>query len=169
MQRLLPARAAEVLLAIVLGKSLARRPAEVDRSSSATGHQVRRVIKCDSPLLVEPAAGGLRRFRPMAKPKAEPLPYIYITIKKQTGIKVITKITNLEFFFINLQLFAPEVQKKCARSASIGEASGSKPGLMEVVVQGDQRKVLVGDILPRRGIDAKWVDIVDKTRAKKKK
>ncbi|KAH6988394.1 hypothetical protein EDB80DRAFT_730047 [Ilyonectria destructans] len=103
------------------------------------------------------------------KPKAGPPPHVHITIEKRTGTKVVTKISNLEPFLIDPQLLAPELQKKCAGSASVGQASGSKPGLLEVVIQGDQRKVLVEDILSRRGINAKWVDITDKTKPKKKK
>lgn len=102
------------------------------------------------------------------KPKAGPPPHVHLTIEKRTGSKVVTKISNLEPFFVDPQLLAPELQKKCAGSASVGQASASKAGLMEVVVQGDQRKMLVGDVLPRRGIDAKWVDVIDKTKAKKK-
>ncbi|KAJ4315872.1 hypothetical protein N0V84_008141 [Fusarium piperis] len=103
------------------------------------------------------------------KPKAGHPPHVLVTIEKRTGTKVVTKISNLEPFFIDPQLLAPELQKKCAGSASVGQASGSKPGLLEIVVQGDQRKILVGEILPKRGIDAKWVEVVDKTKAKKKK
>lgn len=103
------------------------------------------------------------------KPKAGHPPHVLVTIEKRTGTKVVTKISNLEPFFIDPQVLAPELQKKCAGSASVGQASGSKPGLLEIVVQGDQRKILVGEILPKRGIDAKWVDVVDKTKAKKKK
>ncbi|KAM5350131.1 hypothetical protein ACJ41O_006636 [Fusarium nematophilum] len=102
------------------------------------------------------------------KPKAGLPPHIHITIEKRTGTKVVTKISNLEPFFIDPQVLAPELQKKCAGSASVGQAPGAKPGLMEVVVQGDQRKILAKEILPSRGIDAKWVDVVDKTKPKKK-
>ncbi|KAI1854990.1 hypothetical protein JX265_012345 [Neoarthrinium moseri] len=103
-----------------------------------------------------------------AKPKAGPAPQIHLTIEKRTGTKVVTKVSNLEPFFIDPQVLAPELQKKCAGSASVGQISGGKPGLMEVVVQGDQRKVLISDVLAKRGIDAKWVDITDKTKPKKK-
>lgn len=103
-----------------------------------------------------------------AKPKAGPAPKIHIAIEKRTGTKVVTKIWNLEPFSIDPQLLAPELQKKCAGSASAGQLTGGKPGLLEVVVQGDQHKVLVSDVLPKRGIDPKWVDFVDKTKSKKK-
>ncbi|KAK6082383.1 RNA binding protein ligatin [Seiridium cupressi] len=102
------------------------------------------------------------------KPKAGPPPQIHVTVEKRTGTKVVTKVWNLEPFFIDPQLLTPELQKKCAGSASAGQLTGGKPGLLEVVVQGDQRKVLIGDVLAKRGIDAKWVDVVDKTKPKKK-
>ncbi|ORY70936.1 uncharacterized protein BCR38DRAFT_415523 [Pseudomassariella vexata] len=102
------------------------------------------------------------------KPKAGPAPQVHITIEKRTGTKVVTKIANLEPFFINPQQLAPELQKKCAGAASVAPLTGGKPGLLEIVVQGDQRKVLIGDVLAKRGIDVKWVDVVDKTKAKKK-
>ncbi|KAF4964583.1 hypothetical protein FSARC_7489 [Fusarium sarcochroum] len=103
------------------------------------------------------------------KPKAGSPPHILITLEKRTGTKVVTKISNLEPFFIDPQVLAPELQKKCAGSASVGQVNGAKPGLMEVVVQGDQTKVLTKEILVKKGIDTKWVDIVDKTKPKKKK
>ncbi|KAF9776227.1 hypothetical protein IL306_005635 [Fusarium sp. DS 682] len=106
---------------------------------------------------------------PDQKPKAGSPPRILITIEKRTGTKVVTKISNLEPFFIDPQVLAPELQKKCAGSASVGQVAGAKPGLMEVVVQGDQRKILTKEILARKGIDVKWVDVVDKTKPKKKK
>jgi translation initiation factor 2D len=102
------------------------------------------------------------------KPKAGPPPQIHVTIEKRTGTKVVTRIWNLESFFIDPQLLAPELQKKCAGSASAGQLTGGKPGLLEVVVQGDQRKVLISDVLAKRGIDAKWIDVIDKTKSKKK-
>ncbi|KAK8087530.1 hypothetical protein PG997_002491 [Apiospora hydei] len=102
------------------------------------------------------------------KPKSGPPPQIHLTIEKRTGTKVVTKITNLEPFFIDPALVAPELQKKCAGSASVGQLTGGRPGLLELVVQGDQRKVIVGDVLARRGVDSRWVDVVDKTKGKKK-
>lgn len=102
------------------------------------------------------------------KPKAGPPPRVLLTIEKRTGTKVVTKIANLEPFFVDPQQIAPELQKKCAGSASVGQAGGSKAGMMEVVVQGDQRKMLIGDVFPKRGIDSKWVDVIDKTKGKKK-
>jgi translation initiation factor 2D len=104
---------------------------------------------------------------PDQKPKAGPVPHVHITMEKRTGTKVVTKVSNLEPFHIDPQLLAPELQKKCAGSASAGQLTGGKPGLLEVVVQGDQRKIL-SEVLAKRGIDPKWVEVVDKTKPKKK-
>lgn len=104
---------------------------------------------------------------PDQKPKSGPVPHVIVTIEKRTGTKVVTKVANLEPFHIDPQLLAPELQKKCAGSASAGQLTGGKPGLLEVVAQGDQRKI-IGDVLAARGIDPKWVEVVDKTRSKKK-
>lgn len=102
------------------------------------------------------------------KPRPGQPPHVSIVIEKRTGTKVVTRLSGLEPFFINPNLLAPELQKKCAGSCSVAQLQGGKTGLLEVTIQGDQSKVLTGDVLPKRGVDAKWVDIVDKTKPKKK-
>lgn len=102
------------------------------------------------------------------KPKPGLPPHINIVIEKRTGTKVVTRLSNLEPFFINPNLLAPELQKKCAGSCSVGQLQGGKTGLLEITIQGDQSKILTSDVLPKRGVDAKWIDVVDKTKPKKK-
>lgn len=102
------------------------------------------------------------------KPKPGLPPHVHIIIEKRTGTKVVTRLSNLEPFFINPNLLAPELQKKCAGSCSVAQAQGGKTGLLEITIQGDQSKVLTSDVLPKRGVDAKWIDVVDKTKPKKK-
>lgn len=102
------------------------------------------------------------------KPKPGLPPRVHILIEKRTGTKVVTRLSNLEPFFINPNLLAPELQKKCAGSSSVGQLQGGKTGLLEITIQGDQSKVLTTDVLPKRGVDAKWIDVVDKTKPKKK-
>lgn len=102
------------------------------------------------------------------KPKPGMPPHVNIVIEKRTGTKVVTRLSNLEPFFINPNLLAPELQKKCAGSCSVGQSQGGKTGLLEITIQGDQSKVLATDVLPKRGVDAKWIDVVDKTKSKKK-
>ena len=103
------------------------------------------------------------------KPKPGPPPKITLTIEKRGGNKVVTSIAGLEHFFINPQLIKPELQKKCAGSASVGQHVGGKPGLMEVIVQGDQRDVVAREVLGKRGVKAEWIEVVDKSKKKGKK
>ncbi|WXC60414.1 hypothetical protein SNK03_006288 [Fusarium graminearum] len=151
---------------------LGNRPTDDDRSWLAAGRITRSALQkrvLEDTHLCQPFH-IISQGRPSAdqKPKAGSPPRILITIEKRTGTKVVTKISNLEPFFIDPHVLAPELQKKCAGSASVGQVAGAKPGSMEVVIQGDQRKIITSDILGKRGIDMKWVDTVDKTKPKKK-
>ncbi|KAJ5975904.1 RNA binding protein Ligatin/Tma64 [Penicillium waksmanii] len=100
------------------------------------------------------------------KPKSGATPKALVTIEKRTGSKTMTKVTNLEIFGIIPALLAEELQKKCASSTSVTQATGAAKGVMEVLVQGDQRQV-VQTALVRRGLKTQWVDMVDKTKKKK--
>ncbi|KAJ5291330.1 hypothetical protein N7478_000581 [Penicillium angulare] len=100
------------------------------------------------------------------KPKAGSPPKVNITLEKRTGSKTITKVSGLEVFGIIPSLLAEELQKKCASSTSVTQAVGAPKGVMEVLVQGDQRKVL-DTALSRRGLRSQWTDVVDKTKKKK--
>lgn len=100
------------------------------------------------------------------KPKAGATPKAVITLEKRTGSKTVTKVSNLEVFGIVPTLLAEELQKKCASSTSVAQAVGAPKGVMEVLIQGDQRKVL-DTALTRRGLKSQWIDVVDKTKKKK--
>ncbi|KAL2865347.1 putative RNA binding protein Ligatin/Tma64 [Aspergillus lucknowensis] len=100
------------------------------------------------------------------KPKAGSVPKVNVTIERRTGSKTVTKVSNLEIFGIIPNLLAEELQKKCASSTSVSQATGAAKGVMEVLVQGDQRKVLE-TALTRRGLKSQWIDVVDKTKKKK--
>lgn len=100
------------------------------------------------------------------KPKSGATPKVHITIEKRTGSKVVTKVWNLETFGIIPALLAEELQKKCASSTSVTQATGAPKGVMEVLVQGDQRKA-IDTALVRRGLRSQWIDVVDKTKKKK--
>ncbi|KAM0350642.1 hypothetical protein ACHAPU_003128 [Fusarium lateritium] len=152
---------------------LGSKPTDEDRSYLAAGRIPRSVLQkrvLEDTHLCQPFHIISQSGAPSdQKPKAGSPPRILVTIEKRTGTKVVTKVSNLEPFFIDPTVLAPELQKKCAGSASVGQVAGAKPGLMEVVVQGDQRKVLTTEILAKKGIDMKWVDVVDKSKPKKKK
>jgi translation initiation factor 2D len=101
------------------------------------------------------------------KPKAGAPPQVAIVLEKRSGTKVVTRISGLEVFGINPQILGPELQKKCAGSASVGQHVGGKPGMLEILVQGDQREVVEKEV-GRRGVDRRWIVVDDKTKKKKK-
>lgn len=100
------------------------------------------------------------------KPKAGAAPKAFITIEKRTGTKTASKVSNLEVFGIIPNLLAEELQKKCASSTSVSQASGAPKGIMEVFVQGDQRRA-IETALVRRGLRPQWIEVIDKTKKKK--
>lgn len=105
---------------------------------------------------------------PSLKPKLYPPPRVHLILEKRTGTKTVTKISGLETFHINPNTFGPELARKCAGSASVGQHVGGKPGMMEVVVQGDQRETVTKEV-GKRGVKAEWVEVVDKSGKGKKK
>ncbi|RAL11128.1 putative RNA binding protein Ligatin/Tma64 [Aspergillus homomorphus CBS 101889] len=100
------------------------------------------------------------------KPKAGAAPKATITLERRTGSKTVTKVSGLEVFGIIPSLLAEELQKKCASSTSVAQATGAAKGVMEVLIQGDQRRALE-EALTRRGLRTQWIDVVDKTKKKK--
>ncbi|KAL4780851.1 hypothetical protein BJX76DRAFT_336788 [Aspergillus varians] len=100
------------------------------------------------------------------KPKAGAAPKANVTLERRTGSKTVTKVSNLEIFGIIPSLLAEELQKKCASSTSVSQATGAPKGVMEVLVQGDQRKA-IDTGLTRRGLKPQWIEVVDKTKKKK--
>jgi translation initiation factor 2D len=102
------------------------------------------------------------------KPRPYPAPAVLITLEKRAGNKTVTRVSGLEVFNINPQLLGPELQKKCAGSATVGQLVGGKPGMLEITVQGDQRDVVKAE-MAKRGIKSEWIKIDDKVNKKKNK
>ncbi|KAK1140767.1 hypothetical protein N8T08_009873 [Aspergillus melleus] len=100
------------------------------------------------------------------KPRPGTAPKANVILERRTGSKTVTKVSNLEVFGIIPGLLAEELQKKCASSTSVTQANGAPKGVMEVLIQGDQRRALETALL-RRGLKAQWIDTVDKTKKKK--
>lgn len=100
------------------------------------------------------------------KPKAGAAPKVHVTIERRTGLKTATKVHNLEIFGIIPNLLAEELQKKCASSTSVTQATGAAKGIMEVFIQGDQRKALE-TALAQRGVKTQWIEVADKFKKKK--
>ena len=103
------------------------------------------------------------------KPKAGLPPKVLVTLETRSGNKTVTKISGLEAFHVSPYPLADELRKSCAGSASVDQLVGSSRSnpIMEVMVQGPQRDAVI-KALERRGLERRWVEIVDKTKGKKK-
>ncbi|CRG89742.1 Endoglucanase-4 [Talaromyces islandicus] len=100
------------------------------------------------------------------KPKSGPAPKATLSIERRGSAKTVSKISGFEVFGIIPGFLAEELSKKCASSASVAQATGAVKGLLEILVQGDQRKA-IQTALERRGVKSQWVDVVDKLKKKK--
>ena len=96
-------------------------------------------------------------------------PKIQITLETRSGNKTVTKLSGVEVFHINPQSLAEELQKACASSTSVGHLTGSSPKnpVQEIMVQGPQKDAVM-KALEKRGVNRHWVEIMDKTKGKKK-
>ena len=103
------------------------------------------------------------------KPKAGTPPKVQVTLETRAGNKTMTKISGVEPFHINPQSLADELQKTCASSTNVTQLVGSSPKspVKEILVQGPQKDA-VSKALERRGVNRQWVNILDKTKGKKK-
>lgn len=80
-------------------------------------------------------------------------------MRTRQGRKTITTISGLETFpSIDIEEFTEEIRKICAGATSIQPLSGASPklGLKEVMVQGNQVKVLER-VLGEKGVPKKWI------------
>jgi translation initiation factor 2D len=103
------------------------------------------------------------------KPKAGAPPKIQITLESRSGNKTVSKVHGLEPYHIAPQPLADELRKTCAGSTSVDKLQGSSPKnpVMEVMVQGPQKDAII-KALEKRGVHRNWVEVVDKTKGKKK-
>ena len=107
--------------------------------------------------------------REEVKAKAGSAPKIHITLETRSGNKTVTKLSGVEIFHINPHPLAEELQKVCAGSASVNQLVGSSPKnpIQEIMVQGPQKDAVV-KALEKRGVHRQWVEVLDKTKGKKK-
>ena len=107
--------------------------------------------------------------RENVKAKAGNAPKIHITMETRSGNKTVTKLSGVEVFHINPQPLAEELQKACAGSASVNQLVGSSPKnpIQEIMVQGPQKDAVIR-ALEKRGVHRQWVEVMDKTKGKKK-
>ncbi|KAH0558691.1 hypothetical protein GP486_004660 [Trichoglossum hirsutum] len=104
------------------------------------------------------------------KSKAGRAPNIQIVLETRSGNKTVTKVSGMETYYVNPSTLADELQKSCASSTSLGQLVGSSPKnpVMEVMVQGPQTQAVV-KALEKNGVHRQWIDVVDKTKGKKKR
>ena len=107
--------------------------------------------------------------RETVKAKSGNAPKIQIILETRSGNKTVTKLSGVEVFHINPQLLAEELQKACASSTSVGQLMGSSPKnpVQEIMVQGPQKDAVV-KALEKRGVNRHWIEVLDKTKGKKK-
>ncbi|KAH0541859.1 hypothetical protein FGG08_003664 [Glutinoglossum americanum] len=103
------------------------------------------------------------------KPKAGRAPNIQILLETRSGNKTVTKVSGVETYLVNPSSLAAELQKTCASSTSVGQLVGSSPKnpVMEVMVQGPQTQAVI-KALEKNGVNRQWIDVVDKTKGKKR-
>jgi translation initiation factor 2D len=104
-----------------------------------------------------------------SKPKAGAPPKIQIVLETRSGNKTVSKVSGVEPYYIAPQPLADELRKTCAGSTSVDRLQGSSPKnpVMEVMVQGPQKDAII-KALEKRGVSRNWVEVVDKTKGKKK-
>ena len=107
--------------------------------------------------------------RESAKAKSGKAPKIQIVLETRSGNKTVTKVSGVESFYINPQPLAEELQKSCASSTSVNQLVGSSPKspVQEIMVQGPQKDTVI-KALEKRGVNRHWIEVVDKTKGKKK-
>ena len=107
--------------------------------------------------------------RESVRPKAGTPPSIKITLETRTGNKTATKLSGLEPYYVRPAALAEELQKICASSTSVNQLVGTSPKnpVMEIMVQGPQKDAVL-KALEKRGIKKEWVEVIDKTKKKKK-
>ena len=103
------------------------------------------------------------------KAKGGQPPTIQIVHETRSGNKTVSKVSGVESFHINPQPLADELQKACASSTSVSQLVGSSPKhpVQEIQVQGPQKEIII-KALEKRGVNRQWVEVVEKTKGKKR-
>ncbi|CAE7195454.1 hypothetical protein CFE70_007588 [Pyrenophora teres f. teres 0-1] len=142
-----------------------------DNAALSSGTMPREALAERMVAAASPFHAILRNDADMAdtKPKAGAPPKIQITLETRSGNKTVSKVHGLEPYYIAPQPLADELRKTCAGSTSVDKLQGSSPKapVMEVMVQGPQKDAIM-KALEKRGVSKNWVEVVDKTKGKKK-
>lgn len=141
----------------VIAKGTVPRDALMDRVLQAMSESYAIVRNDDDPSTIKARSG--------APPK------IHITLETRSGNKTVTKVSGLEAYHIHPRPLADELRKLCAGSTSVeplaGGAKKNEKPVEEVMVQGPQKEAVV-KALTKRGVNPRWVEVLDKTKGKKR-
>lgn len=155
----------------ILANAVFDNNSSLDREVIAKGSVPRdalidRIVRSCSPFWVV-----LRNNETRDSVKAKPgnAPKIQIILETRSGNKTVTKLSGVEVFHINPQPLAEELQRACASSTSVNQLVGSSPKnpVQEIMVQGPQKDAVV-KALEKRGVNRHWIEVLDKTKGKKK-
>lgn len=106
-----------------------------------------------------------------SKAKSGAPPKVLITLETRSGNKTVTKVSGLEAYYVNPRPLADELRKVCAGSTSVeplaGAAKKHEKEVFEVMIQGPQKDAVL-KALEKRGVDKRWVEVLDKTKGKKR-
>jgi translation initiation factor 2D len=156
--------------AAALAKGAIPRDALLDRVLAACS-PFHAIVRDPAPGGPDAAAASATATAATPKPKAGAAPKITITLETRGGNKTTTRVAGLAAYHVPAAPLAEELRRACAGSAglerAVGAPGGDKAPRTDVVVQGPQKEAVVA-ALARRGVEARWVEVVDKTKKKKR-
>lgn len=96
------------------------------------------------------------------------LPQVEIITETKIGRKLITRISNIEYFNIDIESFANELKIKCSGSTVV-KPKVSNPKITEISVQGPHFKIVNELLTNKHGLNPNWISFTDKSKPKKKR
>jgi translation initiation factor 2D len=96
------------------------------------------------------------------------LPQVEIITETKIGRKLITRISKVEYFNIDIETFANELKVKCSGSTTI-KPKVENPKFSEISVQGPHFKIVNELLTGKYGLNANWISFNDKSKSKKKR
>jgi translation initiation factor 1 (eIF-1/SUI1) len=94
---------------------------------------------------------------------------VHVIVEQRQGRKHVTRVSGLEGFALNLDELCSELQKMCAASVSQQPLPTGKNNAIEVCVQGNFGEELCNHLRTKYSIPNKYIELEDKSAAKKKK
>lgn len=86
-------------------------------------------------------------------------PQVSVAVETRAGNKVVTRIQNLELFFMDMNQLLKDCQKKFACSVSLVDSMGNTKGGREVVIQGNFGSEAEGLLIQAYGLPKTLVDV----------